>query len=219
MLRLVPITVWATWIFYAQGVVAPIKKLHIDYARPLRFEDWFTIEGLWHWSEAARLSFEFILRNEQQQVVIHAVTACKCCWIPTIISWWYRRRFIRTFYVAGKREPCEKRCHHSRQCRHRTGTSLDATWTALLAGHTAIAEVERFDTDHYLAEVAACVPDLTADAGGSRLYPLLDQVLNQLPRLPEDARLFTATTKGAIDLLEQGGEMVVKQRNCRPACR
>nr|WP_320116015.1 beta-ketoacyl synthase N-terminal-like domain-containing protein [uncultured Desulfuromonas sp.] len=84
------------------------------------------------------------------------------------------------------------------------GTSLDAIWTALLAGHTAIAEVKRFDTDHYLAKVAACVPDLTADVGGSRLYPLLDQLLDQLPRLPEDARLFTATTKGAIDLLEQG---------------
>ena len=55
--------------FYAQGVVAPIKKLHIDYVQPLRFEEWFTIEGVWHWTEAARLNYEFILRNEQQQVV------------------------------------------------------------------------------------------------------------------------------------------------------
>lgn len=83
------------------------------------------------------------------------------------------------------------------------GTSLDATWEALNYGRSAIAEVDRFNTDHYLAKVAACVPDLAADATGSRLYPLLDQVLAQLPQLPQETRLFTATTKGAIDLLEQ----------------
>lgn len=55
--------------FYAQDVVAPIKKMHIDYHRPLRFEDTFTIEGRWHWTEAARLNYEFIIRNEQQQLV------------------------------------------------------------------------------------------------------------------------------------------------------
>jgi len=55
--------------FYDQGVIAPIKQLHVEYHQPLRFEDQFTIEGLWHWSEAARLNYEFILRNQQQQVV------------------------------------------------------------------------------------------------------------------------------------------------------
>nr|WP_320050716.1 beta-ketoacyl-[acyl-carrier-protein] synthase family protein [uncultured Desulfuromonas sp.] len=84
------------------------------------------------------------------------------------------------------------------------GTSLETSWNALMAGETAIAAVDRFDTEHYLSKVAACVPGLTADASGSRLYPLLDQVLGQLPQLPEDTRLFTATTKGAIDLLETG---------------
>ncbi|MDY0190911.1 MAG: acyl-CoA thioesterase [Desulfuromonas sp.] len=55
--------------FYAQGVIAPIKQMHIDYHKPLRFTDEFTIEALWHWSEAARLNFEFIVRNSQQQIV------------------------------------------------------------------------------------------------------------------------------------------------------
>lgn len=55
--------------FHAKGVIAPIKQMHIDYRLPLRFEDNFTIEGRWHWSEAARLNFEFILRNQQQQIV------------------------------------------------------------------------------------------------------------------------------------------------------
>lgn len=60
--------------FYSQGVVTPIKKMHIEYHRPLRFEEHFTIQGYWHWSEAARLNFEFILRNDQQQVVTTGYT-------------------------------------------------------------------------------------------------------------------------------------------------
>ena len=49
--------------FYRHGVSSPIRKLHIDYFKPLSFEDPFTIEGILHWNEAARLDFEFILRN------------------------------------------------------------------------------------------------------------------------------------------------------------
>ncbi len=49
--------------FYSNGVVAPIKKMHFDYFRPLRFQETMRIEGLLHWSEAARLNFEFIIRN------------------------------------------------------------------------------------------------------------------------------------------------------------
>ena len=55
--------------FYDKGVIAPIKQMYVDYHQPLRFEEIFTIEGRWHWSEAARLNFEFILRNDQQQIV------------------------------------------------------------------------------------------------------------------------------------------------------
>lgn len=54
--------------FYRQGVVAPIRKLHIDYHRPLRFREPFTIEGVLHWSEAARLDHEFIIRNAAGEV-------------------------------------------------------------------------------------------------------------------------------------------------------
>lgn len=49
--------------FYSQGVIAPIKKMHFDYYRPLRFDETMQIEGILHWSEAARLNFEFIIRN------------------------------------------------------------------------------------------------------------------------------------------------------------
>lgn len=60
--------------FYRQGILAPIKKLHVDYRRPLRFGDPFTIEGLLHWSEAARLNFEFILRNAAGEVTTSGYT-------------------------------------------------------------------------------------------------------------------------------------------------
>jgi len=49
--------------FYTQGVVAPIKQMHVDYHRPLRFGERFSIEALLHWSDATRLNYEFILRN------------------------------------------------------------------------------------------------------------------------------------------------------------
>lgn len=55
--------------FYDQGIIAPIKQLHIDYIQPLRFEENFSIQALWHWCEAARLNIEFIIRNQQRQIV------------------------------------------------------------------------------------------------------------------------------------------------------
>ncbi len=48
---------------YERGVLMPIKKMHMDYFLPLRFPEPFTIEGILHWSPAARMNFEFIIRN------------------------------------------------------------------------------------------------------------------------------------------------------------
>lgn len=54
--------------FYQQGIVAPIKQMHIDYQRPLQFGEPFTIEAILHWSDASRLNHEFILRNVDGEV-------------------------------------------------------------------------------------------------------------------------------------------------------
>ncbi len=54
--------------FYRQGVVAPIKQMHVDYQRPLHFGDPFTIEAILHWTDAVRLNHEFILRNAAGEV-------------------------------------------------------------------------------------------------------------------------------------------------------
>ncbi|UCF94667.1 MAG: acyl-CoA thioesterase [Desulfobacterales bacterium] len=49
--------------FYAHGVVAPIKKMHLDYHSSLRFQEEITVAALLHWSEAARMNFEFTIRK------------------------------------------------------------------------------------------------------------------------------------------------------------
>jgi acyl-CoA thioester hydrolase len=53
---------------YHQGIVSPIKQMHVDYQLPLRFGEPFTIEALLHWSDAVRLNHEFILRNADGEV-------------------------------------------------------------------------------------------------------------------------------------------------------
>lgn len=58
--------------WYAHGVVTPIKQLHIDYLKPLKYGDEFTVEALLHWTEAARLNIEYIIRNADGDVTTTA---------------------------------------------------------------------------------------------------------------------------------------------------
>lgn len=51
--------------FFREGVVAPIRQLHLDYHLPLQLHDQFTIKGELHWSEAARLNFTYEIFNAQ----------------------------------------------------------------------------------------------------------------------------------------------------------
>ncbi|MDD2733067.1 MAG: acyl-CoA thioesterase [Desulfuromonadaceae bacterium] len=60
--------------FYGQGILCPIKQMHIDYVRPLRFQEYFSIEGILHWSAAARLNFEFIIRNRAEEITTTGYT-------------------------------------------------------------------------------------------------------------------------------------------------
>jgi acyl-CoA thioester hydrolase len=59
---------------FQHGIVAPIKQLHVDYQRPLRFGELFTIEAILHWSDAVRLNHEFILRNAAGEVTTTGYT-------------------------------------------------------------------------------------------------------------------------------------------------
>ncbi len=43
--------------------------MQIDYLAPLRFGDEFSIEAILHWSDAARLDFEFLIRGADGSLV------------------------------------------------------------------------------------------------------------------------------------------------------
>ena len=83
------------------------------------------------------------------------------------------------------------------------GHGLDACWSALLAGHTAIRPAGRFAGRGFLSENAATVPGLDDADGPSRLMAMLAPLLASVAaEAPADADLILATTTGEIDLLE-----------------
>lgn len=59
---------------YREGILTPIKKMHVDYFRPLSFPEPFTIEGILHFTPAARLNFEFVIRNAAGEVTTTGYT-------------------------------------------------------------------------------------------------------------------------------------------------
>ncbi len=54
--------------FYNNGILAPIKTAHVDFIRPLKFRDKITVEGIFHYTEAARLNSEYIIRDPEGRV-------------------------------------------------------------------------------------------------------------------------------------------------------
>ncbi len=60
--------------FHRNGIIAPIKTMHIDYHRPLTYPDAFTIEGILHWSDAARLNYEYAIRDNKGELMTTGYT-------------------------------------------------------------------------------------------------------------------------------------------------
>ena len=56
------------------GIAAPIKQMHVDYLKPLSFGDTAHIETLLHYNEAARLNYEFIIRNGAGEITTTGYT-------------------------------------------------------------------------------------------------------------------------------------------------
>lgn len=54
--------------FFNNGILAPIKTAHVDFIRPLRFKDEITIQGILHYSTAARLNSEYIIKDPKGKV-------------------------------------------------------------------------------------------------------------------------------------------------------
>lgn len=83
------------------------------------------------------------------------------------------------------------------------GSDLDSLWRGTLAGESAIRPFSRFATGRYHCANASCIEGLRAEGGGSRIYPLLERLLDGFPEVPADCALITASTKGCVDTMER----------------
>ncbi len=45
--------------FIREQVPVPVRQMQIDYYRPLRFDEEFEVKTILHWSDAARINFEY----------------------------------------------------------------------------------------------------------------------------------------------------------------
>ena len=59
---------------YDNGILAPIKTIHIDYAHPLKFMEEITIEGILHYSEASRINCEYRIKNSENRIAATGFT-------------------------------------------------------------------------------------------------------------------------------------------------
>jgi acyl-CoA thioester hydrolase len=60
--------------FYNAGIVTPIKRIRIDYERPLHFDEECRITATLFWNEAARLNFEYEIVNAAAESVARGYT-------------------------------------------------------------------------------------------------------------------------------------------------
>jgi 3-oxoacyl-[acyl-carrier-protein] synthase II len=85
------------------------------------------------------------------------------------------------------------------------GCGAEACWEKIVAGETAISRLTRFPTTAFLSDNAATVGALNYRGGMSLVMQLLTILFETSPvSIPRNAKLILATTKGEIDLLEQG---------------
>jgi 3-oxoacyl-[acyl-carrier-protein] synthase II len=87
------------------------------------------------------------------------------------------------------------------------GPDLDSLWRGAMAGESAIRPITRFATSRYLSGNASWIEEVEQENGHSRIYPLLELLLDGFGPVPADAALIMASTKGCIDAMErlQGG--------------
>jgi acyl-CoA thioester hydrolase len=64
-----------TYFSYVDNqVMAPVVQMHLDYKRPLRFDDRITIETSMHWADTARLNFLYTIFDPQGQLAAAGYT-------------------------------------------------------------------------------------------------------------------------------------------------
>jgi acyl-CoA thioester hydrolase len=60
--------------FLREQTPVPVRQMQIDYHRPLRFDEEFEVNTVLHWSEAARIDFEYEIHTVQGQLVCTGCT-------------------------------------------------------------------------------------------------------------------------------------------------
>jgi len=59
---------------YSRGIMAPIKTMHVDFISPLRFRETITIQGRLHYSDAARINYDYIITNSRGETAATGYT-------------------------------------------------------------------------------------------------------------------------------------------------
>ena len=77
------------------GVTAPVVQLHIDYYRPLRLNERFTVQASVIWSEGAKLNTQFLITGEDGacactgytvQMFVETATGEVCIFPPPLLA-------------------------------------------------------------------------------------------------------------------------------------
>lgn len=55
--------------FIAHRSPAPIKRIELDYIKPLQFDEIYEVAAMLHWTEAARINYEFCITNAEGETV------------------------------------------------------------------------------------------------------------------------------------------------------
>jgi len=97
------------------------------------------------------------------------------------------------------------------------GHGTARTWEGLMSGSHAIREISRFSTTAFKSGNAGLVEGLEYHGGSSLVMQMLERLLEGVS-VPSGTRLYLATTKGEIDLLEKavlkgGGDEEAAQSN------
>ncbi len=84
------------------------------------------------------------------------------------------------------------------------GTGVEANLDALNSGRIAIDTIEHFDTDRLLFHKASVAKHIRERNPRSVMMELTREVINDLPKLPEDTFLIWAGVKNDIEYIEAG---------------
>ncbi len=89
------------------GIAAPVAQLHIDYYRPLRLNERFSVQASVIWSEGAKLNTQFMITSEDGsctcsgymvQMFVEYATGEVCILPPPLLVDFHEKWLAGTFY-------------------------------------------------------------------------------------------------------------------------